>query len=207
MQPKVTLRKIADLVAHESNARSHSEEQVEQIAGSIKEFGFNQPVLVRGDTIISGHGRVEAMELLGETEIPTIAVDHLTEEQAKALLLADNKIAINAGWDYRILKNEFEALDEAGFEYTLTGFSDDDLYDLRGYPEDVELANVEQQFDNSVDQMRQSTETEVRQVVLVLDDEEYDFASGRFEALQDEMDVYTNADVVLRLLAERSKAE
>ena len=207
MQPKVTLRKIADLVAHESNARSHSEEQVEQIAGSSKEFGFNQPVLVRGDTIISGHGRVEAMELLGETEIPTIAVDHLTEEQAKALLLADNKIAINAGWDYRILKNEFEALDEAGFEYTLTGFSDDDLYDLRGYPEDVELANVEQQFDNSVDQMRQSTETEVRQVVLVLDDEEYDFASGRFEALQDEMDVYTNADVVLRLLAERSKAE
>ena len=91
---------VETLIPYAKNARTHSDEQVAQIAGSIREFGFNNPVLVDKDhTIIAGHGRVLAARKLGLNDVPVIVLDHLSESQRKAYVLADNRIALNSGWD------------------------------------------------------------------------------------------------------------
>ncbi len=125
---QVTYRKLADLIPYARNARTHSDEQVAQIAGSIKEFGWTNPILV-DDTgsIIAGHGRVLAANRLKMAEVPTITISGLTEAQQRALVLADNKLAMNAGWDFDLLKVELQDLNEAGFDIGLTGFSVDEL--------------------------------------------------------------------------------
>ena len=98
---------LEQLVPYARNARTHSDSQVAQIAGSIAEFGFVNPVLVGGDNIIiAGHGRVMAAKKLGLQTVPTIKLDHLTENQRRALVIADNKIAENAGWDEDLLRQE-----------------------------------------------------------------------------------------------------
>jgi len=106
------------------NARTHSKHQIRQIAESIKEFGFTNPVLVdRNNTIIAGHGRVRAAELLGMKEVPTVRLESLTEEQVRAYVLADNKLAENAGWDRSILAIELQnLLTVENFDVTITGF-------------------------------------------------------------------------------------
>jgi hypothetical protein len=119
-------RSIASLKPYPGNARSHSDRQLAQIAGSIEVFGFTNPVLIDGrDTIIAGHGRVEAARRLGLTVVPTIRHEHLDEAQVRAYVLADNKIALNAGWDPEILKIELQALSsiELNFDIEVTGFS------------------------------------------------------------------------------------
>lgn len=117
---------IDKLIPYANNARTHSDEQVSQIAASIKEFGFNNPVLIDADKgIIAGHGRVLAAKKLGLTEVPTIELSHLSDTQRKAYILADNKLAENAGWDNDLLKIEIEELRNQDFE--LTGFSPDEL--------------------------------------------------------------------------------
>ena len=106
MKIKVEYKKTEQLVPYAMNARTHSDKQVTQIAASIKEFGFVNPVLIRADlTIIAGHGRVLAAQQLKLKDIPTIVLDHLSERQARALVLADNKIAQNSGWDFEKLSN------------------------------------------------------------------------------------------------------
>ena len=96
----IVRKPIADLIPYARNARTHSEEQVAQIAASIREFGFTNPVLTDGENgIIAGHGRVLAARKLGLAEVPMIALAHLTPAQRKAYVLADNKLALNAGWD------------------------------------------------------------------------------------------------------------
>lgn len=116
------------LVPYANNARTHSEEQVAQISASIREFGFTNPVLVTADgTIIAGHGRVMAARKLGLTEVPCIRLEHLTPNQVKAYVLADNRLALNAGWDEELLKVEIQSLDEAGFDTSLLGFNADEL--------------------------------------------------------------------------------
>lgn len=113
------------------NSRTHSDEQVVQIAASIKEFGFVNPILIRSDkTIIAGHGRAMAARKLGLDKVPCIVLDHLTETQARALVIADNRIALNAGWDFEMLALEFKELDEAGFALPLTGFDMDEIASL-----------------------------------------------------------------------------
>jgi hypothetical protein len=108
-----------------NNARTHSEQQVLQIAASIKEFGFNSPVLVDGENgIIAGHGRVLAAKKLGLDEVPTIELKHLTKTQKRAYIIADNKIALNSGWDDEMLKLEMIELNDLDFDLTLTGFDD-----------------------------------------------------------------------------------
>jgi DNA modification methylase len=108
------------------NARTHSRRQIRQIADSLQEFGYTNPVLVdRNNTIIAGHGRVEAAKLLGMTEVPTIQLDRLTEDQVRAYVIADNKLAENAGWDQEILAIELEylmTLEGTDFDVTVTGF-------------------------------------------------------------------------------------
>ena len=121
---QVNERPIPSLRPYARNARTHSKKQVKQIAASIERFGFNNPVLVSDDNeIIAGHGRVEAAKQLGWTTVPTIALSHLSEKERQAYILADNKLALNAGWDREILAIELQALVDDDFDIELTGFS------------------------------------------------------------------------------------
>ena len=127
------------LVPYARNARTHSDEQVAQIAASIADFGFNNPVLVdeRGE-IIAGHGRVLAARKLGLAEAPVIVLAHLSEAQRRAFRLADNRIALNAGWDEALLREELVALREADFDLDVTGFDLDEIERLLAEPDAAE---------------------------------------------------------------------
>jgi ParB-like chromosome segregation protein Spo0J len=121
----------ADLVAYELNSRQHSEQQIEQIAASILEFGFTNPVLVDGENgIIAGHGRVVAAIKLQLDAIPTIALEGLSDDQKKAYVIADNQLALNGKWDKDILKMELDALQKAGFDLGIIGFDEAELADF-----------------------------------------------------------------------------
>jgi len=123
--------KTEDLLSYARNSRTHSEAQVDQIAASIKEFGFTNPVLIDGDgQIIAGHGRVMAARKLKLSEVPCIRLIHLTETQKKAYVIADNKLALNAGWDDELLALEIEDLKEENFDLSLLGFTQDELDDI-----------------------------------------------------------------------------
>lgn len=125
---KVEQTNIDELIPYASNSRTHSEEQVAQIAASIKEFGFNNPVLLDGDNgIIAGHGRTLAARKLGLKEVPTIELAHLSNSQRKAYIIADNKLALNAGWDMELLSLEMGDLKDDGFDLSLLGFDDTEL--------------------------------------------------------------------------------
>ena len=122
---------------YERNARTHSTEQVAKIAASIAEFGFTNPILVDSDDgIIAGHGRLMAAKELGLAEVPVIVLDHLTDAQRRAYILADNRLAELAGWDDSLLLAELQDLQADGFDIGLTGFSDDDLAGLLATADD-----------------------------------------------------------------------
>jgi DNA modification methylase len=119
------------LVPYEKNARTHSPAQIQQIAASITEFGFTNPILVDGaDGILAGHGRLAAAKDMGLAEVPVIVLDHLSAAQRKAYILADNKLALNAGWDMDALRLELGDLQLVDFDLSLIGFSDEELADL-----------------------------------------------------------------------------
>src|SRR5437660_11303596 len=116
------------VIPYARHPRTHSEAQIAQIAASIAEFGFNNPILV--DTkagIIAGHGRLLAARKLQLKEVPVIVLDHLTETQKRAYVLADNQLALNAGWNDELLRLELAALQEENFDLNLIGFEDDEL--------------------------------------------------------------------------------
>jgi hypothetical protein len=114
----------ARLRPYGNNARTHSKQQIRQIAASIKEFGFTNPVLIGDDDeIIAGHGRVEAAKLLGWHEVPTVRLSHLTATQRRAYVLADNKLALSACWDHDVLADELAALLDVDFDVEIAGFS------------------------------------------------------------------------------------
>ena len=125
MTPKIETRLVADLIPYAANSRTHSDAQVAQIAASIKEFGWTNPILIDDDnTIIAGHGRLLAARKLGMEEVPAIILDHLTKAQQRALVIADNQLALNAGWDMDMLKAEIEDLSLEDFNLDLLGFDE-----------------------------------------------------------------------------------
>ena len=131
MADKVEPWPTARLIPYARNARTHSDEQVAQIAASIVEFGFTNPVLAGSDgVIIAGHGRLAAAQRLGLAEVPVVVVDHLTPTQRRALIIADNRIAENSGWDPELLRLEIDALRDDAFDLSLTGFDADALAEL-----------------------------------------------------------------------------
>ena len=131
MNIKIVMRKVGDLIPYVNNSRTHSDDQVAQIAASIKEFGWTNPILVgANNSIIAGHGRLMAARKLKMNEVPTIELDYLTDAQRKALIIADNKLALNADWDLGLLSLELEELQELEFDLALTGFSEDELAKL-----------------------------------------------------------------------------
>lgn len=130
---------LDSLIPYARNSRTHSDEQVAQIAASIKEFGFLNPIIVDGDRgIIAGHGRVMAAQKLGMKSLPCIEASHLTDAQRKAYVIADNKLALNAGWDDELLRVELDELGHLGFDLELTGFSLDEIEALQVDPEPEE---------------------------------------------------------------------
>ena len=143
---EIIYKKVNDLIPYINNSRTHSEEQVNQIVASINEFGFTNPLLIdEKDNIIAGHGRLLASKKLKMEEVPCIILSGLTEAQKKAYIIADNKMALNAGWDDELLKVELENLKELDFDLELTGFNVDELDDIFQVEEEQEI--VEDDFD------------------------------------------------------------
>jgi len=138
MQLNVKYRKVEDLIPYVNNSRKHSDEQIAQISASIKEFGWTNPILIDGtSSIIAGHGRLMAARKLKIDEVPTIEISHLTDTQRKALVIADNKLALNADWDNTLLTIELDELLKDGFALDILGFNQDELAALLE-PEQVE---------------------------------------------------------------------
>jgi DNA modification methylase len=143
-------KKVSELIPYINNSRTHSEEQITQLISSIKEFGFTNPILLAPDnSIIAGHGRLQAVKRLGHEEVPCIIVQGLTKTQIKALIIADNQLALNAGWDLEKLSVEIEGLEADKFDLNLLGFEDEFLKDLlhkenSGLTDEDEVPEVEE---------------------------------------------------------------
>ena len=192
-ETKFELRDVDSLIPYARNARTHSQEQVGRIAGSIKEFGFMNPVIVSEDGgILAGHGRVMAAQLLGLKQVPCIVESHLSETQRRAYILADNRLALDAGWDEEMLKVELSELQEDEFDLSLIGFSDEELGQF--------LDNSDIDVDDGDDEEDEEEEIEV------YEDEEAVTKEGDVWVLGEHRLVCgdsTRADVVEKLFGDR----
>lgn len=140
--PEIRMAPVESLVPYINNARTHSDEQVAQIAASIKEFGFTSPILVDAENgILAGHGRLSGARKLGLKEVPVIELSHLSPQQKKAYILADNRLALNAGWDEDLLRLELSELADLDFDLDLIGFTDKELDVLLGADENAGLTD------------------------------------------------------------------
>jgi DNA modification methylase len=129
---------VEKLLPYARNARTHTDEQVAQVAASIIEFGWTNPILIGPDgVIIAGHARLAAARKLKMTEVPVIVLDHLTPTQRRALVLADNRLALSAGWDEEMLRVELESLQEEGFDLDIVGFTEDEIEELLREPDEA----------------------------------------------------------------------
>lgn len=136
---------VDKLIPYARNSRTHNDEQVAQIVASIKEFGFTNPILIGADdVIIAGHGRLLAAQRMGLKEVPVVRLPHLTETQRRALVIADNKIALNAGWDEEMLALEMKELGDMDFDLDLLGFSLDELKELEAFGEPEPSGNADE---------------------------------------------------------------
>lgn len=143
IQLKIVYKKTEDLIPYARNSRTHDETQIAQIAASIKEFGWTNPILLDGENgIIAGHGRVMAAQKLGETKVPTIELAHLNEHQKRAYIIADNKLALNAGWDEQMLALEINDLKEAGYQLEILGFDQTELKDIFKVQDDIDQESI-----------------------------------------------------------------
>lgn len=148
---------IEKLIPYKNNARTHSDEQIEKIAKSMKEFGFINPILVDGNlNVIAGHGRILGAKKLGMKEVPCLFIENLTEEQKRAYIIADNRLAEDAGWDKELLKIELEDLKNMNFDITLTGF---ELEDFDFSMDETEV--IEDEFDETVPEEPTSKKGEI----------------------------------------------
>ena len=146
-----------DLIPYIHNSRTHSESQIKQIASSIREFGFTNPILIDDPgTIIAGHGRVMAAKVLQLDKVPTITLGALSDAQRKAYVIADNKLALNAGWDTEVLLAEIESLQDLNFDTQLLGFSADEL---------AEMLNIEEK------PLKEESYAEIFNIIVECDDE------------------------------------
>ena len=144
---QITYSKLADLKLDPKNSRIHTKKQIGQISRSMEAFGFCVPILINSEQrVLAGHGRVEAAKLLGMTEAPTVRLEHLTEAQAKAFAIADNKLTENAAWDERLLGEQLKELSELNLDFNLevTGF---EVPEIDLFIEGLEFADEEQSSD------------------------------------------------------------
>jgi len=159
-----------DLIPYINNSRTHSESQVKQIAASIREFGFTNPILIdEGGSVIAGHGRLVAAELLNLDEVPTITLEGLTEAQRKAYVIADNKLALNSGWDDELLKIEIETLKNLEFDVSILGW--DILPEFDGA---LDYSILEDDHEDALDEMQSGVKKAIQ---IEFDAEHYDEAA------------------------------
>ncbi len=152
-------KQTGELIPYSNNSRTHSEKQVQQVAASIKEFGFTNPILIDEDNgIIAGHGRLQAAQLLGMDKVPTIALEGFTEVQKKAYVIADNKLALNADWDYELLKIEVENIAQ-DINLSLLGF------------DDQELANIIDGLSEDSSELKEESYSEVFNIIVSCENE------------------------------------
>lgn len=138
----VEMRSVEALIPYARNARTHSEAQVANLAALIREFGWTNPILVDGENgIIAGHGRLAAARKLGLTEVPVIELTHLTPAQKRAYIIADNKAALNAGWDFELLREDLNELDAENFDLALTGFDEKEIEGIMTWSPDGDKAD------------------------------------------------------------------
>lgn len=152
MAKRIELWPIDRLVPYAKNSRLHDEAQVAQIAASISEFGFTNPILVdSSDGIVAGHGRLAAARELGLQTVPVVVLDHLSERQRRAYVIADNKLALNAAWDVDVLAGEIEALRDDGFDLDLVGFTEAELEGLLkdGWESDIDAIDKIEEKDST----------------------------------------------------------
>ncbi|MBC8158276.1 MAG: ParB N-terminal domain-containing protein [Alphaproteobacteria bacterium] len=162
---------VTELIPYSNNSRTHSDVQVAQIAASIKEFGFNNPILLDGAKgIIAGHGRLLAARKLGMDDVPCIELAHLSDTQRKAYILADNKLALNAGWDIELLSLEMGDLRDGGFDLSIVGFGPDELEMIFPTPID--------EYPDLPDGDRQP----YQQMTFTLHDEQVDYVQAAIDA-------------------------
>jgi len=154
-------RKVNELIPYINNSRTHSDAQVAQIAASIREFGWTNPILIDGENgIIAGHGRLKAAMLLNMEEVPIIELSHLSETQKKAYIIADNKLAMNAGWDMELLKLEISELEDKDFNIELLGFDPSELQlDEPDYSV-LDDEDIEKQLDDMAQGVRKAIQIE-----------------------------------------------
>jgi ParB-like chromosome segregation protein Spo0J len=191
---------VDKLIPYAKNSRTHSEAQVAQIAASIKEFGFRNPILVDGNGVIAGHGRLLAARKLGLKQVPTIDCSDLTEPQKKAYIIADNKLAMNAGWDGELLALEMEELLKGNFNLELLGFSETELDELLDTtPQEEELGLLpEEKLDNFL-----NGDTKILR--LAYDEQEFETVVNGLQELQKELEVEDFSTIVLALILEKCK--
>jgi ParB-like chromosome segregation protein Spo0J len=191
---------VDKLIPYAKNSRTHSEGQVAQIAASIKEFGFRNPILVDGNGVIAGHGRLLAARKLGLKQVPTIDCSDLTEPQKKAYIIADNKLAMNAGWDGELLALEMEELLKGNFNLELLGFSETELDELLDTtPQEAELGLLpEEKLDNFL-----NGDTKILR--LAYDEQEFETVVNGLQELQKELEVEDFSTIVMALILEKCK--
>lgn len=203
--PKITLAKLDDLIPYANNARVHSDEQIAQIAASIKEFGWTNPILVDGDNgIIAGHGRVQAARKLKQEYVPVIELSRLSEAQRRAYILADNRLAQNADWDFGILEIEIANLQDLDFDLNLTGFDATDLDNLgfvSGEVQDFESEVYGMANGNDPAALKESYESSsIRQMVLVFMADEFTTVVEAMGNYAEDNSLSNNTEVVKHLL-------
>jgi hypothetical protein len=159
-----------DLIPYVNNSRTHSESQIKQIAASIREFGFTNPILIdEGGSVIAGHGRLVAAELLKLNQVPTITLKGLTEAQRKAYVIADNKLALNSGWDDELLKTEIETLKNLDFDVSILGW--DILPEFEG---DLDYSILEDDHEDALNEMQSGVKKAIQ---IEFDAEHYEEAA------------------------------
>lgn len=169
----IEYRSVNDLIPYVNNSRTHSEEQVKQVASSIREFGFTNPILIDEDNgIIAGHGRLMAANKLALDEVPTITLTGLTEAQKKAYVIADNKLALNSGWDEDTLRNEIQHLSEIEFDLELLGFGSVELEKL--IEDELDMSLLDEIGDDEVSEF---TDNVRKAIQIDFDYEHYEEAS------------------------------
>lgn len=195
---QIIQRKIEDLIPYINNSRTHSDEQIAQIAASIKEFGWTNPILIDGDNgIIAGHGRVMAARKLKYKQVPTIELKDLTETQRKAYIIADNKLSLNSSWDNELLMIELESILAEGFELELMGF-DPSEFDNKSIDYDI---LDEEDLDGTMSDMANG----VRKAIQIeFEPEDYDKAFVLVKFWR-EKGLYVGDFLIKKLEAEKAK--
>ena len=145
---------IEKLIPYAKNSRTHSDEQIAQIAASIKAFGFTNPILVGSDgVIVAGHGRLSAARKLGLSQVPVIVLDHLSDTERRALVIADNQLALNAGWNTELLSIEIQELKDLDFDIDLLGFTDEQLEDFVNEADSIDMPDLNSEDRQPIQQM------------------------------------------------------